>query len=68
MIIFEIISEFISEVLGRFFIEFIYGKIILGIPKLCKKGIKFIWDNLFGLKKTGKSKKITSSSQSHNSP
>ncbi len=55
MIILEIITDFISELLGRFFIEFIYGKIILGIPKLFKKGFKFIWVNLFGLKKTDKS-------------
>tara|TARA_R110002126_G_scaffold133421_1_gene277462 strand:+ start:777 stop:935 length:159 start_codon:yes stop_codon:yes gene_type:complete len=47
VIIFEIITEFISEVLGRFFIEIIYGKIILGIPKLLKKSIEFIRVNIF---------------------
>ncbi|MHB0756859.1 hypothetical protein [Polaribacter sp. M15] len=45
-----IVIEFLVEIIGRIFVEFIFEGIIIGIYKLFKKCIEFIRVKVFGLK------------------
>ena len=50
MLILETIFDLIAEFIIRVFVEFVYGKIILGFFRLLRKGIKFIGVKVFGFK------------------
>ena len=45
-----IVIEFLIELIGRIFVEFIFEGIIIGIYKLFKKCVEFIRVKVFGLK------------------